>query len=127
MLSENFFFYFQYTDWENTNDEFMYQRMIADIVGDYFFICPSILFAQLFADRNMKVYYYFFTQVSDTRRRKKIPDDKSIFTKLTSRYYRLAMFFFDSDNFLMERELEVFQGQVRFFFRLMKRFFRHLK
>lgn len=64
-------FVFQYTDWENTNDEFMYQRMIADIVGDYFFICPSILFAQLFADRNMKVYYYFFTQVSAVREREK--------------------------------------------------------
>ncbi|XP_011498519.1 PREDICTED: acetylcholinesterase [Ceratosolen solmsi marchali] len=57
---------FQYTDWENTNDEFMYQRMIADIVGDYFFICPSIKFAQLFSDRGMKVYYYFFTQRSST-------------------------------------------------------------
>ena len=59
---------FQYTDWENTNDEYMYQRMVADIVGDYFFICPSIHFAQLFADRGMNVYYYFFTQVSASPR-----------------------------------------------------------
>ncbi|XP_058804546.1 acetylcholinesterase-like [Phymastichus coffea] len=57
---------FQYTEWENTNDEYMYQRMVADIVADYFFICPSIHFAQLFADTGMKVYYYFFTQKSST-------------------------------------------------------------
>ncbi|KAI4477122.1 hypothetical protein M0804_012943 [Polistes exclamans] len=53
---------FQYTDWEKVKDGYVNQRMIADVVGDYFFICPSIHFAQLFADRGMKVYYYFFTQ-----------------------------------------------------------------
>ncbi|KOC61629.1 Acetylcholinesterase [Habropoda laboriosa] len=53
---------FQYTDWEQVNNGYLYQKMIADVVGDYFFICPSIHFAQLFADRGMKVYYYFFTQ-----------------------------------------------------------------
>lgn len=53
----------QYTDWEQANNGYMYQKMVADVVGDYFFICPSIHFAQLFADRGMKVYYYFFTQV----------------------------------------------------------------
>ncbi|CAK9818203.1 unnamed protein product [Anthophora quadrimaculata] len=52
----------QYTDWEQVNNGYHYQKMIADVVGDYFFICPSIHFAQLFADRGMKVYYYFFTQ-----------------------------------------------------------------
>ncbi|KAL2722785.1 acetylcholinesterase, partial [Vespula squamosa] len=51
-----------YTDWEQLKDGYLYQKMIADVVGDYFFICPSIHFAQLFADRGMKVYYYFFTQ-----------------------------------------------------------------
>ncbi|XP_014215411.1 acetylcholinesterase-like [Copidosoma floridanum] len=57
---------FQYTDWENPKDDYIYQRAIADIVGDYFFICPSIYFAQLFTDRGMKVYYYYFTQKSST-------------------------------------------------------------
>ncbi|XP_034939405.1 acetylcholinesterase isoform X1 [Chelonus insularis] len=57
---------FQYTDWERPKDGYRYQKAIADIVGDYFFICPSTLFAQLFADRGMKVYYYFFTQRSST-------------------------------------------------------------
>ncbi|XP_039308794.1 acetylcholinesterase isoform X4 [Solenopsis invicta] len=53
---------FQYTDWDRVNDGYQNQRAIADIVGDYFFICPSTHFSQLFADRGMKVYYYFFTQ-----------------------------------------------------------------
>ncbi|CAD6202673.1 GSCOCT00009710001.2-RA-CDS [Cotesia congregata] len=57
---------FQYTDWERPKDGYRYQKAIADIVGDYFFICPSTLFAQLFAERGMKVYYYFFTQRSST-------------------------------------------------------------
>ncbi|XP_015187995.1 PREDICTED: acetylcholinesterase-like [Polistes dominula] len=57
---------FQYTDWEKVKDGYVNQRMVADVVGDYFFICPSIHFAQLFADRGMKVYYYFFTQRTST-------------------------------------------------------------
>ncbi|XP_044004285.1 acetylcholinesterase isoform X2 [Aphidius gifuensis] len=57
---------FQYTDWEQPKNGFAYQKAVADAVGDYFFICPSTLFAQLFADRGMKVYYYFFTQRSST-------------------------------------------------------------
>lgn len=57
---------FQYTDWDRVNDGYQNQRAIADIVGDYFFICPSTHFAQLFADRGMKVYYYFFTQRTST-------------------------------------------------------------
>ncbi|KAH0554669.1 hypothetical protein KQX54_012195 [Cotesia glomerata] len=56
----------KYTDWERPKDGYIYQKAIADIVGDYFFICPSTLFAQLFAERGMKVYYYFFTQRSST-------------------------------------------------------------
>lgn len=58
-------FLFQYTDWEEVYNGYIYQKMVADVVGDYFFICPSIHFAQLFADRGMKVYYYFFTQVGN--------------------------------------------------------------
>ncbi|KAI4491257.1 hypothetical protein M0802_010291 [Mischocyttarus mexicanus] len=57
---------FQYTDWDKIKDGYVNQRMVADVVGDYFFICPSIHFAQLFADRGMKVYYYFFTQRTST-------------------------------------------------------------
>lgn len=38
--------------------------MIGDVVGDYFFICPTNHFAQVAAERGMKVYYYFFTHVS---------------------------------------------------------------
>ncbi|XP_043274489.1 acetylcholinesterase-like [Venturia canescens] len=57
---------FQYTDWERAKDGYMYEEAIGDIVGDYFFICPSTQFAQLFADRGMKVYYYFFTQRTST-------------------------------------------------------------
>ncbi|KYN32249.1 Acetylcholinesterase [Trachymyrmex septentrionalis] len=59
-------FLFQYTDWDRVNDGYHNQRAIADIVGDYFFICPSTHFAQLFADRGMTVYYYFFTQRTST-------------------------------------------------------------
>lgn len=58
-------FLFQYTDWDRIKDGYLNQRAIADVVGDYFFICPSTYFAELFAARGMNVYYYFFTQVSD--------------------------------------------------------------
>lgn len=57
---------FQYTDWEHVSDGYLNQKMIGDVVGDYFFICPSTHFAQLFAERGMKVYYYFFTQRTST-------------------------------------------------------------
>ncbi|KAL1140857.1 hypothetical protein AAG570_000785 [Ranatra chinensis] len=40
--------------------------MIGDVVGDYFFICPTNLFAQTFAQHGFKVYYYFFTQRTST-------------------------------------------------------------
>lgn len=58
---------FQYTDWEHVNDGYLNQKMIGDVVGDYFFICPTNLFAQVAADRGMKVYYYYFTHVSNRR------------------------------------------------------------
>lgn len=59
-------FLFQYTDWEHANDGYLNQKMIGDVVGDYFFICPTNLFAQIAAERGMKVYYYFFTHVSNS-------------------------------------------------------------
>ncbi|KAI5727565.1 hypothetical protein M8J77_003817 [Diaphorina citri] len=52
----------EYTDWENVMDEHLNQKLISDAVGDYFFICPTNHFAQTYASRGGKVYYYFFTQ-----------------------------------------------------------------
>ncbi|XP_022919632.1 acetylcholinesterase [Onthophagus taurus] len=57
---------FQYTDWEHVNDGYLNQRMIGDVVGDYFFICPTNLFAQVAAERGMKVFYYYFTHRTST-------------------------------------------------------------
>ncbi|NP_001303635.1 acetylcholinesterase-like precursor [Cimex lectularius] len=57
---------FQYTDWEKVNDEHLNQKMVGDIIGDYFFICPTNQFAQMFAEHGLKVYYYFFTQRPST-------------------------------------------------------------
>uniref|UniRef100_A0A8D8LMI8 Acetylcholinesterase n=1 Tax=Cacopsylla melanoneura TaxID=428564 RepID=A0A8D8LMI8_9HEMI len=56
----------EYTDWENVMDEHMNQKLISDAVGDYFFICPTNHFAQTYASRGGKVYYYFFTQRTST-------------------------------------------------------------
>lgn len=54
----------QYTDWEHLGDGYINQKKIAEIVGDYFFICPTNLFAEKFAEQGTTVYYYYFTQVS---------------------------------------------------------------
>jgi len=53
----------QYTDWEHLGDGYLNQKKIAEVVGDYFFICPTNLFAEYFAARGTRVYYYYFTQV----------------------------------------------------------------
>ncbi|KAJ4437726.1 hypothetical protein ANN_17871 [Periplaneta americana] len=53
----------KYTDWEHLGDGYLNQRKIAEVVGDYFFICPTNLFAEQFAERGNRVYYYYFTQV----------------------------------------------------------------
>nr|CAD7579015.1 unnamed protein product [Timema californicum] len=50
-----------YTDWDNINDGFLNQKLIGELVGDYFFICPSNLFAQVYS-RHAKLHYYYFTQ-----------------------------------------------------------------
>lgn len=55
---------FQYTDWEELNDGYLNQKMIADVVGDYFFVCPTNYFAEVLADSGVDVYYYYFTHVS---------------------------------------------------------------
>ena len=54
---------FQYTDWEHLGDGYLNQKKIAEVVGDYFFVCPTNLFAEYFAARGARVYYYYFTQV----------------------------------------------------------------
>ena len=40
--------------------------MIGDVVGDYFFTCPTNNFALKCAENQMTVYYYHFTQVIDS-------------------------------------------------------------
>lgn len=54
----------QYTDWEHVNDGYLNQKMVGNVVGDYFFVCPMNEFAEMAAERGMKVYYYYFTHVS---------------------------------------------------------------
>lgn len=53
----------QYTDWENLSDKYLNQKVLGDLVGDYFFVCPTNIFANVFAEKGGKVYYYYFTQV----------------------------------------------------------------
>ena len=38
--------HFQYTDWEHIDDGYLNQKMIGDVVGDFFFVCPCNYFAQ---------------------------------------------------------------------------------
>ncbi|KAK7583747.1 hypothetical protein V9T40_004710 [Parthenolecanium corni] len=52
----------QYTDWENLSDKYLNQKVLGDLVGDYFFVCPTNIFANVFAEKGGKVYYYYFTQ-----------------------------------------------------------------
>ncbi|ODN06053.1 Acetylcholinesterase, partial [Orchesella cincta] len=53
---------FQYTHWEEPKDPCKVTEKFADLVGDYYFICPTNKFAELYAEHNAPVYYYFFTQ-----------------------------------------------------------------
>jgi acetylcholinesterase len=62
-----FVFVFQYTDWEHLGDGYLNQKKIAEVVGDYFFICPTNMFAEQFAQTGSRVYYYYFTQVPTDR------------------------------------------------------------
>ena len=41
-----FFHLLQYTDWEHIDDGYLNQKMIGDVVGDFFFVCPCNYFAQ---------------------------------------------------------------------------------
>ena len=38
--------------------------MIGDVVGDFFFVCPSNYFAMQYAEHGNQVYYYYFNHVS---------------------------------------------------------------
>ena len=40
------FHHLQYTDWEHIDDGYLNQKMIGDVVGDFFFVCPCNYFAQ---------------------------------------------------------------------------------
>ncbi|CAL8109300.1 unnamed protein product [Orchesella dallaii] len=53
---------FQYTHWEDPTDPCKVTEKFADLVGDYYFICPTNKFAEMYAAKNASVYYYFFTQ-----------------------------------------------------------------
>nr|ABB76665.1 acetylcholinesterase 2 [Cydia pomonella] len=57
---------FQYTDWEEITDGYLNQKMIADIVSDYFFVCPTNYFAEVLAESGVDVYYYYFTHRTST-------------------------------------------------------------
>ncbi|KAI9554499.1 hypothetical protein GHT06_019772 [Daphnia sinensis] len=57
---------FQYTDWDHIENGYLNQKMIGDVVGDYYFTCPTNYFAQKFAEHGTNVYYYHFTQRSST-------------------------------------------------------------
>jgi acetylcholinesterase len=56
----------QYTAWEHMTDGYLNQKMIGDMVGDYFFICPTNHFANMMAENGVPVYYYYFAQRSST-------------------------------------------------------------
>ena len=62
-VAQSLFRLLQYTDWEHLGDGYLNQKKVAEVVGDYFFICPTNLFAEYFAARGTTVYYYYFTQV----------------------------------------------------------------
>jgi len=59
----SFYFNLQYTHWEDPKDPCKVTEKFADLVGDYYFICPTNKFAEMYAEHNAPVYYYFFTQV----------------------------------------------------------------
>lgn len=57
---------FQYSGWEKkeVDDIYSNQKQLSDVVADYFFVCPTNLFANIVSSRGARVYYYFFTHVS---------------------------------------------------------------
>lgn len=55
----------QYSGWEKKDKDDIYtnQKQLSDVVADYFFVCPTNLFANIVSSRGARVYYYFFTHV----------------------------------------------------------------
>lgn len=60
------YYIFQYSGWEKkeVDDKYSNQKQLSDVVADYFFVCPTNLFANIVSSRGARVYYYFFTHVS---------------------------------------------------------------
>lgn len=56
----------QYSGYEKKemDDVYSNQKQLSDVVADYFFVCPTNLFANIVSSRGARVYYYFFTHVS---------------------------------------------------------------
>ena len=50
-----FFHLLQYTDWEHIDDGYLNQKMIGDVVGDFFFVCPCNYFAQQVTVKKLKI------------------------------------------------------------------------
>lgn len=49
------------------DDVYSNQKQLSAVVADYFFVCPTNLFANIVSSRGARVYYYFFTHVSHLR------------------------------------------------------------
>lgn len=65
MISERL----QYSGWEKkeVDDPYSNQKQLSDVVADYFFVCPTNLFANIVSSNGARVYYYFFTHVSHSK------------------------------------------------------------
>lgn len=59
---------YQYSGWEKkeVDDIYSNQKQLSDVVADYFFVCPTNLFANIVSSRGARVYYYFFTHRTDS-------------------------------------------------------------
>ena len=51
---------FQYTNWQNPDDQRMNRYQLDMAIGDFNFICPTVDFALEYAKAGMDVYYYVF-------------------------------------------------------------------
>ncbi|XP_071949453.1 cholinesterase-like [Antedon mediterranea] len=53
---------FQYTDWLKPNNDASFRDAIDQAAGDNKFVCPTFHFAKAYAEFELDVYYYRFTQ-----------------------------------------------------------------
>ncbi|XP_062987529.1 cholinesterase [Elgaria multicarinata webbii] len=51
---------FQYSDWEDEQNPFNYRDAMDDVIGDYYFICPTVEFTKYFAQAGNNAFLYFF-------------------------------------------------------------------